>query len=150
MDIDRRWRLPTGQTRPVPDVDTMQIYDRFRDRTLPKSEWTHEAHLRVCWASLSRLSTTDTIDALRDGIRAYNEATGVENTPTAGYHETLTLYYVRAVAALDAPTIDEVIVAPQVTTTAPLRHWSRDLLFSREARAEWTEPDLAPLPWSHL
>lgn len=130
------------------DVDTARIFDEFRDRTLPKIEWTHEAHLRVCWASLSQLSTTEAIDFLRHGIRAYNLATGVENTPTDGYHETLTVYFVRTVGHLDATTIEQVIDAPQVTRAAPLRHWSRDLLFSQQARAEWTEPDLALLPWT--
>ena len=150
FDIDGQRRLPVGQNLSVLDVETKRIYDGFCDRTLPKVEWTHEAHLRVCWASLSQLSTTEAIDFLRDGIRAYNLATGVENTPTAGYHETLTVYFVRTVADLGATTIEQVIDAPRVTRAAPLRHWSRDLLFSRAARAEWTEPDLAPLPRSHL
>ncbi|WP_293907088.1 hypothetical protein [Phenylobacterium sp.] len=28
-----------------------------------------------------------------------------------------------------------------------LAHWSRDVLFSVQARREWVEPDLQPLPF---
>lgn len=30
-------------------------------------------------------------------------------------------------------------------TRLPLRHWSRELLFSGAAKERWVEPDLAPL-----
>lgn len=130
------------------DAETKRIFDGFCDRTLPKPEWTHEAHLRVCWAALTTRTVDEAIDFLRVGIRAYNEATGVENTATSGYHETLTIYFARTIADLRATTIGSVIDFPRATTSAPLDHWSRDVLFSHAARAEWTEPDLAPLPWA--
>lgn len=131
------------------DAQTRRTFDAFRDFTLPKSDWTHEAHLRVCWAALT--TTRDpsaTVGLLRQAIREYNTATGVENTATSGYHETLTQYFVGAVASLGPTSIREVIDAPRCSTHAPLRHWSRTLLFSPMARATWTDPDDAPLPWA--
>lgn len=136
------------QTLAMIDAETQRVFAGFCNRTLPKIEWTHEAHVRVCWATLTDRTVDDSICFLRDGIRAYNVATGVANTPTDGYHETLTVYFVRTIAAIDADTVEQVIDAPDVATTAPLRHWSRELLFGRAARAAWVEPDLAPLPWS--
>ena len=128
------------------DPDSTSTFRAFCDRTLPKDRWTHEAHLTVCWAALATRDEADTIEFLRHAIRSYNEATGVVNTPTSGYHETITAYYVHAVAALDADTIEDVLAAPQCRRDAPLRHWSRHRLFSRDARADWIDPDLSPLP----
>ncbi|MEM1334580.1 MAG: hypothetical protein AAGG08_14095, partial [Actinomycetota bacterium] len=82
---------------------------------------------------------------LRVAIRSYNEATGVENTATSGYHETITRYFVQAVAALRADDLATVLGARSCERGAPLRHWSRPILFGPAARARWVEPDLRPL-----
>jgi hypothetical protein len=37
------------------------------------------------------------------------------------------------------------LVAALGARDLPLRHWSRERLFSVEARHGWVEPDLAPL-----
>ena len=60
----------------------------------------------------------------------------------------LTAYFVGAVANLSAHSIDDVLFADRCQRAAPLRHWSRDLLFSRRARASRVEPDLVPLAWN--
>ncbi len=130
------------------DPATTETFERFCDRSLPKPEWTHEAHLRVCWATLATRRRAETIAFLRTAISAYNEATGVENNPTSGYHETLTCYFVGAVASLEAPRISAVLTADRCRTSAPLAHWSQKVLFSSHARATWIAPDLAPLDWS--
>ena len=128
------------------DLVTQRILVGFQGRTLSKVEWTHEAHLRVCWAALTTRTPDETSGFLRNEIRSYNVATGVANTTTAGYYETLTVYFVRSVAQLQASSIDQVLHSPRVTATAPFAHWTRGLLFSESARARWADPDLAPLP----
>lgn len=135
------------------DDDSVHLLERFRDLTLPKPEWTHEAHLRVCAASLAESAPATVLGTLRAGIRCYNEATGVDNTPTSGYHETLTRYYVAAVADLMASptaTIQTILTADRCASAAPLRHWERDTLFSRAARLGWVAPDREPLGWPDI
>ena len=127
------------------DIPT-RLVDAFHARTLPRREWTHEAHLVVCWYTLRERDVDGTVDALRTAIRSYNEATGTPNTETSGYHETLTRYYVLAIARHGGRGLDEVMQAPECRRDAPLRHWSRELLFSPTARRQWVEPDLVPLP----
>lgn len=39
-----------------------------------------------------------------------------------------------------------ILSQPGLERTAPLRHHSRDQLFSLEARARFVPPDLAPVP----
>ncbi len=126
-------------------LDPEQVLDGVLGRTLPKPEWTHEAHVAACWAAVRRHGADEALTLLRSGIKRYNEATGVANTPSSGYHETITRYYVAAVARIADRAFAEVLADPTVDREGPLAHWSRDVLFTREARAAWVEPDRAPL-----
>jgi hypothetical protein len=77
---------------------TEALVAAFLARTLPKSAWTHVAHLRVGLWHVRRLGETGALTALRSAISSYNEAVGTANTDTSGYHETLTIFYVRLIA----------------------------------------------------
>ena len=136
------------ESPPPRSLDALELLTRFTDRTLPKACWTHDAHLLVCWMTLQHHDRHRSVDVLREQIRAYNDATGTANTPTSGYHETLTDYYVRAVAAAGVDDPSALPSHPWCTREAPLRHWTRERLFSIEARRAWCEPDLQPLPWA--
>jgi hypothetical protein len=135
-------------------VDTVRLAGEFIARTLPKSDWTHEAHLRVgLWHTLHHPRDV-ALALLRDRIRSYNAATGVQNTSSNGYHETITRFYLAVIraflASVDAGRpIDELaqeLIARFGDRNLPLRHYSRERLFSTEARLGWLEPDLEPLP----
>lgn len=126
------------------------------DRTLPKAAWTHAAHLAAAVWVLRRRPDLDAAAAMPGVIRAYNEATGVENTDSGGYHETITQASLRAVAArLDAlppdiglvAAVDAVLASPLGDKGWLLAYWSRETLFSAAARRAWVEPDLQPLPF---
>jgi hypothetical protein len=124
-------------------------------RTLPKAEWTHEAHLGAClWLVRERPDFLPEKE-LPGVISRYNEAVGGENTDHAGYHETLTQLYVRGVRAFaaslpdDMPLVDAVnaLLASEIGDRQwPLCFYSRERLFSVTARRGWLEPDLADLP----
>jgi hypothetical protein len=101
----------------------------------------------VCWVTLADRSPAEALAFLRGAIRRYNVATGGENTVDAGYHETLTAYYVGTVAALGCADVGGVLTAGECARTGPLRYWSRARLFSGGARTRWCTPDLRPLPW---
>lgn len=88
-------------------------------------------------------------------IRAYNEAIGVPNTDTGGYHETITVASLRAARAWlmitpGAPlyrALNELLVSKYGRSDWPLACWSKPVLFSVAARRGWVEPDLRPLPF---
>jgi hypothetical protein len=136
------------------DADIERIGLAVLTRTLPKTEWTHAAHFAAAFWLLSRPDR----DAMREMpglIRAYNEATGVANTDSTGYHETITLASLRAARAwLHAHphkglhlSLVELLASDHGRSDWLLAYWSRPLLFSVEARRSWVEPDLAPLPF---
>jgi hypothetical protein len=136
------------------DADIERIAEGVRDRTLPKPQWTHAAH----FAAALWLLTRPDGDPFRDMpglIRAYNEATGVANTDTEGYHETITqasLSAARAhLAACRGASLSQALASllagPFGRSDWLLAYWSRSLLFSPAARRAWIEPDLQPLPF---
>jgi len=133
-------------TEPLTPTDTLVA--AFLARTLPKPEWTHVAHLRVGLWHVRRFGEIGALTALRERIPAYNEAVGTANTDSSGYHETLTVFYVRLIAdflervGAAADGADEDCGARKL----PLEYYSRDRLFSVEARRGWVTPDLKLLP----
>ena len=139
---------------PFTDDEIERIARGVIARTLPKPEWTHAAHFAAAVWVLSRPD----MDAVRDMpglIRAYNEATGVPNTDTEGYHETITRSFLGGVrlflneADTRAPLqelVNALLLSPMGRRDWPLKFYSRERLFSVEARMSHVHPDLAPLP----
>jgi len=123
------------------------MFDAFVNGRLPKDAWTHEAHLITCWVALQDRTPAQTLAFLREAIQTHNCGIGIRNTEASGYHETLTVYYVTAVAQAAAPTLEALYAEPTCDRNAALNHWSRELLFSPEARLAYVEPNLAALPW---
>ncbi|HEU4603832.1 MAG TPA: hypothetical protein VFS24_17785 [Steroidobacteraceae bacterium] len=134
--------------------DIVRIGEAVASRTLPKSDWTHAAHFAAAFWLLSEPGR----DAFREMpalIRAYNEATGVANTESSGYHETITLASLRAARAWldrrsEAPLyacLNDLLTSQFGRSDWLLEYWSRPLLFSAQARRSWVEPDLKRLPF---
>jgi len=132
------------------DESIRRVGEGFLACTLPKPEWTHEAHIATTsWIILERPDIHPERD-LPDLIRRYNESVGGVNSETEGYHETITQVFVRTLRGSLAKTegqglcarVNAVLLAPEGRRDWPLRFYSRELLFSKEARLGWVEPDL--------
>lgn len=135
------------------DAAIRRVGEGLLERSLPKAEWTHEAHLAAsAWLLLERPDVLPERD-LPGIIRAYNVAVGGVNDDTQGYHETLTQLYIRGVrrflvsrdASSLVETVNALLASPIAPRDWPLRHYSRERLFSVAARLGWVEPDLAAL-----
>ena len=133
--------------------EILSLVRRFEDCTLPRAEWTHAAHLTVALWHLLQFDWPEASARVRRGIKRSNAAHGIRTTPTGGYHETLTLFWLRAVRTFLEAERNEgrslVRLANELAAThdkgLPLAHYTRERLFSPEARAHWVEPDLKPL-----
>ena len=108
-------------------LDVTLIADAVEGCTLPKPEWTHQAHLAAGLAWVRRLGHADAIPHARASIRRYNESTGVANTDTDGYHETITRYYLSVLArhADIGSEFAAVLADPATGHDAVLGHWRR-------------------------
>ena len=145
---------PTDRTTQRDDEDILSLVRAFDSATLPKSLWTHRAHLTVATAAVSWFAEDEALRWMRKGIQSLNAAHGVPQTVTGGYHETLTRVYLRlvrhaaATARPGAPLSEvvRVVVDALGDRRIPLEYYSEGRLMSWEARTAWMEPDLHPLP----
>jgi hypothetical protein len=137
------------------NADLAAIADGMMDCTLPKVRWTHAAHFAAALWLLDRRTDLDAARELPGLIRQYNEATGVENTDTGGYHETITQASLRAARSYLASHRDKelwqianaLLASPLGRSDWLFAYWTRERLFSVEARRRWVEPDLQDLPF---
>jgi ABC-type polar amino acid transport system ATPase subunit len=144
--------LEDGKLRAASALD--ELAARFAACTLPRAEWTHAAHLRMGAWQVHRHGPEEALRRLRAGIRRLNESNGVPNTPTGGYHETITAAYVQLIALYLAASPDDrplearveaLLGGPLADQRLLLNFWSPERLMSEPARAAWVPPDLAPL-----
>ena len=123
--------------------------------TLPREDWTHEAHLAATTYLVARRTDIDLDKELPGIIRRYNESVGGVNDDTQGYHETITRTFLHGVrlflaeADPDEPLyelVNELLLSPMGRRDWPLRFYTAERLFSVEARRHFVKPDLAVLP----
>jgi len=137
------------------DAAIRSVGERMLACTLPKAEWTHEAHLATTlWLIVERPDIAPERD-LPHLIRRYNESTGGMNSDTEGYHETITQCFLvgvrRYLTGVDrelslVEKANGLLQAEEGQRDWPLRFYSRGRLFSVAARRGWMEPDVGELP----
>src|SRR5439155_4158470 len=136
------------------DAEIEHIGEGLLARTLPREQWTHEAHLASTTYLLQRRADIELDRELANIIRCYNESVGGVNDDTQGYHETITrtsLYGVRLFLSEAGATeplhevVNELLLSPMGRRDWPLRFYSPQLLFSVNARRTFVPPDLAAL-----
>lgn len=137
------------------DAEIERIGEGLLARTLPRPDWTHEAHVAATLYLLTRRPEIDLDEQLPDIIRSYNESVGGVNSDSEGYHETITRLYLHGArlfleeADPRAPLVDlvnELLLSPMGRRDWPLRFYSPERLMSVEARRSFVLPDMAALP----
>ena len=120
----------------------------FESAAIPRPQWTHEAHVRMAWLYLTRLPFAEALHRVRTGIQKLNARIGSPD----GYHETITVAFVRVIAS--RMETGEGYAAfrernPELfdrTLVALLHHYTKERLYSVEARRAFIDPDVLPLP----
>src|SRR5579872_5357024 len=69
------------------DTDVERVGEGLLSCTLPRDEWTHEAHLAATTYLLLRHPEVDLDTKLPGLIRRYNESVGGVSSENEGYHE---------------------------------------------------------------
>ncbi len=138
------------------EIEIIRIGEGFAACSLPRGEWTHAAHFAAALWLLRYRPELDAAAVLPGMIRAYNDSVGRVNDDSGGYHETITQASLRAVKGVleanppDMPLFQIVNALMASGLGNPnwlLVYWSQGRLMSVEARRQWLEPDLKPLPF---
>ena len=137
------------------DSAVERIGEGLLARTLPRADWTHEAHLAATTYLLLRRPDVDLDRDLPSIIRGYNDSVGGVNSDTEGYHETITRVFLHGVRLFLSEAnrkeplhelVNELLLSPMGRRDWPMRFYSPERLFSVEARREFVAPDLRALP----
>ncbi len=131
------------------DPEIESFIRAFEDGSLTKAEWTHSRHLVMALWYLRRHKRDEATRLIRDGIQRHNE----RQSNLTGYHETITLAWVavieRFLRGVDPGATLSALAAELLVQCGDkdhlLRYYSRERLFSDEARARWVAPDLAAI-----
>jgi hypothetical protein len=121
----------------------------FEELSFPADLFHHREHLRVAWLYLQSSDASRAVERMAGGIRRFANHHGA----TQKYHHTLTLAWMRLVAAAlvempDGRTFEKFMAAYSHLSDKNLlaKYYSNELLQSADARERWVEPDLEPLP----
>lgn len=132
------------------DAAIVHVGEGLIARTLPRPEWTHEAHLAACVYIVRERTDIVPERDLPGIIRRYNESVGGVNDDYNGYHETITQIFIAAVRAHLAESHGKVTLTSTVNSLRlsdrgqrdwPLKSYSKERLFSVEARRRFIPPD---------
>jgi hypothetical protein len=128
------------------------FFDQWQSGTLPKTSWTHAAHVAVGTCLAFDHPPEEAFRLAKSGILHFNESAGTANTATSGYHETLTRFWSgilggfvrggRFRSRLEA--VRGAVHEFGEARTHHLRYYSFDVVKDRRARREWIPPDRAP------
>ena len=132
---------------------TEQLVKAFNSLTLPREQWNHDAHLKVGLWYLLHYSPDESLKRLRQNIKQYNVACGINNTETQGYHETITQFYIWLInhfiqqidCSQSIDLIADTLIDCYGDKSLVFSYYSKDKLMSKTARLQWVEPDLKPL-----
>jgi hypothetical protein len=125
----------------------------FERQEWPLEHWHHRDHIRLAYLYLRMYPFDEAAAKLREGIKAHNSALDMPDTPTMGYHETMTIAWLRLVETMLKEYGEEESgeafcdAHPELSQKKTLRlFYSKDRFMSPEAKVRFLEPDLAPLP----
>jgi hypothetical protein len=137
------------------DADVAHVGEGFLARSLPREEWTHEAHLATTTWLLLRHREIDLDAELPGLIRRYNESVGGVNSDSEGYHETITRVFLHGVRLFLSEAdqreplhelVNALLLSPMGRRDWPLLFYSRERLMSVEARRTFVPPNLTAMP----
>jgi len=136
---------------PVTEPEIDAFIAAFEAGTLPKAQWTHAAHILTGACYVHALGEAAAIARMRDRVSAFNLAVGGQNTPTSGYHETVTVFWIKLLATRHNPgesragfahkAVEELVANRAIYAD----YYDYDVIASTEARRTWLPPNLRSL-----
>ena len=128
-----------------------ELLELFERQKISNDDWTHTLHIRVASIYLKKHDFDIALEKVKSGIKKLNSENKVPETQFRGFHETLTVAWLRLVQTKlntsDASTSLHLLVEyPELLNSRLLNdYYSHERLMSLEAKACFIEPDLKHL-----
>jgi len=130
------------------DAEVAEVARKFETCALLPQDFDHRAHLTVALYYLANFPAEIATARMREGLQRL-----IAHYKDTGYHETITLFWLKLVRRfLDESVGDQRLadVANELLekfggSKLLFEYYSRELIQTEKARAEWVEPDLRKL-----
>jgi hypothetical protein len=143
MSVTKKYYESSGEVE--------RLVREFESCRLSPSEFSHPAHLTVAlWYLSSGLTVMEATGRMRAGLFRFLYHHGVDRQK---YNETITLFWIKLISGFLADAnrvrslaeIANEMIEAFGKSQLIFDYYSREHLFSEEARRGWVEPDLKPL-----
>lgn len=130
------------------DDEISNVVRGFENGTIARADWRHAEHLTVALFYVFNHDYDTAYGKMRAGIFNLLKAFEVDLSVEMPYHETLTVFWLKTVDDYAKSRAGDSLLAvcnaliENFDKDYPLRFYSRELLFSDEARARFVEGDL--------
>jgi hypothetical protein len=130
------------------NTEILNIVGIFENCTISRDEWKHAEHLTVAMHYALNHDYTTAYDKMKSGIFKLLNSFGVDLNVEMPYHETLTVFWLKTVfdyvKANRNKTLVEMAneIIEKFDKDYPLNFYSREHLFSAEARKTFIPADL--------
>ena len=140
------------------EKEILNLVELFETATISRDAWKHAEHLTVALYYITHHDIETATEKMRSGIfKLLREGFKIDLEKEMPYHETLTVFWMRTVSEFNTSKNGDSLLnkANELAATYdkdyPLKFYSREYLFSDEARARYVAGDLAgyqtlPLP----
>lgn len=126
-----------------------ELIGSFEAGQLPKEEWTHDAHLVVGIVYVLSYEFDSAMGRARKNITAHNSSVGTINSDDSGYHESITRFWLEIIKHYMSErlfdSIEEAVPhflnSSAANKNLPMEYYSKEVLFTPEARKNWISPD---------
>ena len=122
----------------------------FEAGAIAPADFSHRAHVRLAYVYLADTDVNLALERMRGALLVFLTR---NNIPASKYHDTLTRAWILAVNHFmhrtpETTSSDDFIARNEVLLDSKimLTHYSADLLFSDQAREQFIEPNLDPIP----
>jgi hypothetical protein len=126
----------------------LQLRRQFETRTLENAAFRHREHVRLTWGYLTSEPPAAVEARLCRALLELATSHGVAQR----FHHTLTIAWVRLIESArrshpDMPFDALIEMYPSLLDKdAPLAYYTREHLYSEDARTRWVAPNLKALP----
>jgi len=129
------------------DKDLWALLRSFESGTVSRDEWGHAEHLIVAYLYVSENELDAAFEKMKRGILNLLTAFGIDTVKEMPYHETLTVFWMRTIHNFANEKKGEPMIEAcremisKFDKDFPLEYYSKDLLFSDDARARFVPPE---------
>lgn len=131
-------------------MNYLELVEKFNSCELDLKYWRHSSHIIVAFYYAINFKEKS-FECLKNSINKYNESKNLESTVTKGYHETLTFFWVNmidnfikknAITEFNDQNIELLLESELNDKFLPYQYYTKELLFSFEAKQNALESDL--------